>query len=51
MIYKVEDEIDNDNEDIEENLVFGNEVERIVVFVRNRAIITKVKKHALLLFK
>jgi len=33
MIYKVEDEIDNNNEDIEENLVFSNEVERIVVFV------------------
>jgi len=27
MMYKVEDEIDSDNEDVEENLVFGNEAE------------------------
>jgi len=26
-MYKVEDEIDSDNEDVEENLVFGNEAE------------------------
>jgi hypothetical protein len=51
MIYKVEDETDNDNEDIEENLVFSNEVERTIVLVRHWATITKVKEQALLLFK
>jgi hypothetical protein len=51
MIYKVEDETNNDNENIEENLVFGNEVERIVVLVRHWATITKVKEKMLLLFK
>jgi hypothetical protein len=33
MIYKIEDETNNDNEDIEENHVFGNEVERTVALV------------------
>jgi len=27
MMYRVEDEADSDNEDVEENLAFGNEAE------------------------
>ncbi len=51
MMYKVEDEIDSDNEDVEENLVFGNEAERIAVLVQRWATAAKAKEQALLLFK
>jgi hypothetical protein len=32
MMYRVEDKVDNDNEDIEKNLAFGNEVGRTAIF-------------------
>jgi hypothetical protein len=34
MMYRVEDEVDNDNEDIEENLAFGNEAEQTGILVQ-----------------
>ncbi len=36
MMYRVNDEVDNDNEDVEENLVFDNEDEWTDVFVWSR---------------
>jgi hypothetical protein len=51
MMYKVEDEVNSDNEDVEKNPTFGNEAERTVVLVRCQAIATKAKEQALLLFK
>jgi DNA-binding transcriptional regulator GbsR (MarR family) len=33
MTYKIEDEVDSDNEDVEENLVFSNEAKQTVVLV------------------
>jgi hypothetical protein len=32
-MYKVEDKVDSDNEDVEENLAFGNEAERTIILV------------------
>jgi len=50
-MYKVEDKIGSNNEDVEENLVFGNEAERVVVLVRQWATVAKAKERALFLFK
>jgi hypothetical protein len=51
MMCKVEDEVDNNNEDVEENPTFGNQVERIIILVQCGAIVAKTKEWALLLFK
>jgi hypothetical protein len=51
VMYKVEDEVDSDNEVVEKNLVLCNEAERIAVLVGRRAAIAKAKEHVLLLFK
>jgi hypothetical protein len=33
-MYKVVDEVDNNNENVEENLVFGNEAEQTTILVQ-----------------
>ncbi len=43
MTYKIEDEVDSDNEDVEENLVFSNEAKQTVVLVWCRATVAKAK--------
>ncbi len=51
MMHRVKDKVDNDNEDIEENIAFGNEDEWTIVFVRCQMTFAKAKEWALLLFK
>jgi hypothetical protein len=51
MMYKVEDEADNNNEDVEENFAFGNEAEWTAIIVQHQVTIAKAKERALLLFK
>jgi len=51
MMYRVEDEVDNDNEDVEENPTFGKEAEQTTVLVECQVVTTKVKEQTLLLFK
>jgi len=51
MMYRVEDEVDNDNEDVEENPTFGKEAEQTIVLVECQVVTTKVKEQTLLLFK
>jgi hypothetical protein len=33
MMYRIEDEVDSDNEDVEENPAFGNKAERTSILV------------------
>jgi hypothetical protein len=51
MMYRVKDKAKSNNEDVEENHVFSNEVEWIVVLVRRWVAIVKAKEWVLLLFK
>lgn len=51
MMYRIEDEADSDNEDLEENPAFGNEAERISILVRRHVVSAKAKERTLLLFK
>jgi hypothetical protein len=51
MMYKVKDEINSNNEDVEKNHVFSNEVEWTVVLVRRWVVTVKAKEWVLLLFK
>jgi len=51
MMYRVKDKANSDNEDVEKNHVFSNEIEWIVVLVRRWVATIKAKKWVLLLFK
>ncbi len=51
MMYKVVDEVDDNNENVEENLVFGNEAKQTTILVQRQAAAVKAKEWALLLFK
>jgi hypothetical protein len=51
MMYRVKDEVNNDNEDVEKNHVFSNEVEWTAVLVCRWVAIVKAKEWVLLLFK
>jgi hypothetical protein len=51
VMYKVEDEVDSDNEVVEKNLVLCNEAKWIAVLVGRRAAVAKAKEQVLLLFK
>jgi hypothetical protein len=51
MMYKIEDKIDSDNEDVEEEPTFGNEDKWTIVLVWRRVTVAKAKERVLLLFK
>jgi hypothetical protein len=51
MMYKVTDEADNANENVQENPVFGNEVEWSAILVQRQMAVAKAKERGLLLFK
>jgi hypothetical protein len=43
MTYRIQDETNSDNENVEKNLAFGNEAKWTNVLVRCRAATTKAK--------
>jgi hypothetical protein len=44
MMYKVVDEVDDNNENVEENLVFGNEAKQTTILVQRQAAAVKAKE-------
>jgi hypothetical protein len=50
-MYRIKDEANSNNENVEENPTFGNEAKQTTVLVQCQAAVAKAKKQASLLFK